>query len=389
MLSHNIPVDVIFLDYEKAFDTVPHERPLKKVSTLGIKGNLLNWLRGFLTGRKQRVIINSATSNWDPVTSGVPQGSVLGPLLFLMFVHDIPNEIRNFISLFADDTKIFAAVHDQTDTIEGTIQHDLNALQDWATKMQMRSHPQKCKVMNLGTQNSGRIYTMKTHDGNLYKLDSTDSERDLGVLVDHGLTFSLHIGNQVNRANRVLGAIKHTFKYMDEVTFLLLCKSLVRPHLEYASVIWSPHLKKDKDAIERVQRRATRMVTSITHLTYSERLAHLKLPTLEFRRDRADIIQLFKISQGIDHIESTRECNICGRITYQPSLSSTTRGHHMKYQIQHNSSLRHHIFPIRTFESWNKLTSQTISCRTVGTFKNHLAKEWREHPKLYSYGFSY
>ena len=291
--------------------------------------------------------------------------------------------------MFADDTKIYAAVHDQADTIEGTIQHDLNALQDWATKMQMRSHPQKCKVMNLGTQNSGRIYTMKTHDGNLYKLDSTDSERDLGVLVDHGLTFSLHIGNQVNRANRVLGAIKHTFKYMDEVTFLLLCKSLVRPHLEYASVIWSPHLKKDKDAIERVQRRATRMVTSITHLTYSERLAHLKLPTLEFRRDRADIIQLFKISQGIDRIKSTRECNICGRITYKPSLSSTTRGHHMKYQIQHNSSLRHHIFPIRTFESWNKLTSQTISCRTVGTFKNHLAKEWREHPKLYSYGFSY
>ena len=94
MLSHNIPVDVIFLDYEKAFDTVPHERLLKKVSTLGIKGNLLNWLRGFLTGRKQRVIINSATSNWDPVTSGVPQGSVLGPLLFLMFVHDIPNEIK-------------------------------------------------------------------------------------------------------------------------------------------------------------------------------------------------------------------------------------------------------------------------------------------------------
>ena len=111
-LSHNVPVDVIFLDYGKAFDTVPHIIFRNQIETFGIRGNLLAWIKAFLTGRRKKVVVNSALSPWTPVTSGVPQGSVLGPLLFTLFVSDIPSTVNNFCSLFADDTKIHSALYD-------------------------------------------------------------------------------------------------------------------------------------------------------------------------------------------------------------------------------------------------------------------------------------
>jgi len=389
-LSHGLPVDVIFLDYAKAFDTVPHERLLRRVESFGIGGSLLQWIRNFLTQRRQQVVVNGSASSWKPVISGVPQGSVLGPLLFTIFVSDIPEKIQNFVSLFADDTKIYAATQKcEQSAHTSCLQADLNSLQEWSVKMQMRFHPDKCKVMHLGKANPQHKYTMNKVDGTKHMLESTDEEKDLGVTIDKNLKFSKHVQVQANKANRVLGLIKHTFAHIERESFLLLYKSLVRPHLEYATTIWSPKTKRDRDTVERVQRRATKLVKSISHLTYPERLKELELPTLHFRRQRSDIIQLFKITHGLDTVRVNNHCNLCGRAMFTPSLASNTRGHQYKYQIQKATGPRAHFFPTRVTPAWNKLSQSTVNSKSVKEFKTRLGQEWGLHPDRHEYHFSY
>ena len=232
LMQHDIPVDIMYLDYAKAFDTIPHQRLLEKLKSLGIKGNVLKWLEQFLTGRKQRVVVNFTMSEWIEVLSGVPQGTVLGPLLFLLFICDLPDVVSNFISLFADDAKMYGMCQDDS------LQSDLNALVQWTHSNQMSFNTDKCKVMHMGKKNPFKEYTMVDKYGESEVLECTDVEKDLGVHIDDKLSFNEHITKQVNKANRALGALKHTIKYMDKDSFTCLYKSLIRPHLEYASVAW-------------------------------------------------------------------------------------------------------------------------------------------------------
>jgi hypothetical protein len=386
-LSHDIPVDVLYLDYAKAFDTVPHERLLEQLSSFGLNKNYLQWIRSFLTGRKQRVMVNDTYSSWAPVTSGVPQGSVLGPLLFILFVSDIPEIIQNPVLMFADDTKVYSALEPGSE--DNSLQEDLDDLQEWAQKMCMRFHPEKCKVMHLGHNSHRKKYHMTTSDGAKHTLEVTEQEKDLGVTIDSKLVFSKHVYNQVNKANRVLGAIKHTFKALDNTSFSMLYKSLVRPHLEYASTAWSPKLKRDKDTLEYVQRRATRLVQGISHLGYEERLESLKLPTLEFRRQRADVIQVFKSIKGLDNLNYQRECPTCKNHMLRISNFSSTRGHSLKLMVQHRRGPKSAHLGHRVVNNWNKLNQTTVDAETLNTFKSRLTKQWQNHPDLYSYRFSY
>ncbi|KAI8510470.1 hypothetical protein Bbelb_113860 [Branchiostoma belcheri] len=388
-LSHQVPVDVIFLDYAKAFDTVPHERLLRKLESHGIVGKLLQWIRTFLTRRTQQVVVNGKASSPKHVASGVPQGSVLGPLLFMIFVSDIPAELKNFVSLFADDTKVYAAAQEcEENSHSECLQADLGKLQEWSERMQMRFHPDKCKVLHLGKNNPRHEYTMSKADGTLHRIECIEEEKDLGVLIDSKLSFSSHVQTQVNKANRVLGTIKHTFKYLDEDSFMLLYKSLVRPHLEYATAVWSPRTKRDRDLLERVQRRATKLVSSIAHLSYSERLAVLGLPTLYYRRQRTDVIQLFKITHGIDMVR-INQCKLCNRMSLTRSSATNTRGHQYKYQVQLAKGQRSNFFYTRAIPAWNRLSASTVSRSTVNQFKARLAIEWKDHPDQFQYNFSY
>ena len=389
-LSHNIPIDIIFLDYAKAFDTVPHQRLIAKVKSQGIEGDMLGWIQQFLTNRKQCVKVNTSTSEWKPVISGVPQGTVLGPLLFSIFVSDMPDQVSSLISLFADDTKVYTHLLDNGQgQLTSNLQEDLNNLQKWAEKMQMRFHPDKCKSMHLGKNNPKRTYTIQTADGNTHNIKDTTEEKDLGVTIDDELTFSKHIQTQINKANAILGSLRHSFKYIDEASFTTLYKSLIRPHLEYATVIWAPHTKRLKDAIEQVQRRATRLVLGMTGLNYSERLKKLSLPTLDYRRQRADQLQIFKLAKKIDKITTDKPCLHCGKVMLQPSLATTTRGHQYKYQVQRAEGIRRHFLTTRTIEAWNKLQAETVTSPSVNAFKGRLAKDWKDHPDLYNYRFSY
>ena len=190
-------------------------------------------------------------------------------------------------------------------------------------------------------------------------------------------------------ANRILGALKHTFKYINKYTLTYLYKSLIWPHLEYASVTWSVKTKYNQDMLERVQRRATKIVPELKHRTYSQRLQALKLPTLPFRRERADVIQMFKFIHGIDCFDFDTKCEVCLKPTFQRSLASNTRGHPYKLQVQRCQSKKKKYFFGRVIPVWNSLKTNTVCSKTVNEFKNNLAQEWSHQNKQYEYTFTY
>ena len=369
LLDQGIPFDCIYLDFAKAFDKVPHYRLLRKIEAHGIKGNLLQWLSNFLENRSQAVVINNDSSTSKNVTSGIPQGSVLGPTLFILFINDISNDIESQIRLFADDTKIFRAI---SETADNTIlQADIDKLLAWSNKWQLPFNIDKCKVIHFGQNNDSVNYKMY---GNSVVKD--ESEKDLGVLFDHKLKFSTHVRAIVSKANSRVGLLRRNFTNLSPTVFLPLYKALIRPLLEYASVIWNPILKGDQDEIEKVQKRATKLVRPISHLPYNVRLRTLKLDSLRYRRRRADLIQVYRILQGTDNIDSN--------IFFTMSGDQRTRGHNKKLsKIRGNTSHRLNSFSMRIVNDWNSLSESTVNSVSLNVFKTALKNEWSDHPERF------
>ena len=291
-LEKGMDIDALYFDFSKAFDTVPHRRLLSKLQSYKISKQIIDWVEAYLSNRKQRVLVNGTTSEWEPVSSGVPRGSVLGPVLFLVYINDLPKSVKNSIRLFADDTKIYRTVTTDSDCL--SLQKDIDSIEEWASKWQLKFHPKKCKTMRIGVKHPKYNYTMTAEDGTIVQLEETVMEKDLGVVVDNKLTFSQHINSTVVKANQVVGMIRRSFKYMDKEIFVQLFTSRVRPILEYGNVIWNPRLIRDIDAIERVQRRATQTVPGISTMSYPDRLRTLRLPSLVYRRARGDMIETYK-----------------------------------------------------------------------------------------------
>ncbi len=366
-LDNRIPTDAIYLDFAKAFDTVPHVRLLNKLHGYGIKGNLLAWIENFLQNRRQCVQINGAKSEWASVTSGIPQGSVLGPCLFVIFINDLPDEVTSCIQMFADDTKVFTKVNSTED--QDKLQEDIDSLYQWSDKWQLRFNAGKCKVLHIGQNNPGFAYAME-QNGDRSILGITELEKDLGVNIDPKLNFSQHIEVQVNKANKILGIIRRSFEYLDVENVKKLFTALVRPHLEYCNVAWSPRLLKDKRLIEAVQRRATKLVPELENLPYPERLQKLDLPSLSYRRARGDMIEVYKYTHGFYTVSED---------LLQMDEDRTRRGHTYKLKKRYcRTSTRKHFFSFRVVDSWNSLPESVVSSPTLNTFKNRLDKLWKQ-----------
>ena len=199
------PVDVIYLDYRKAFDSVPFERLLKKLHAYGVRGKVLLWIREFLRDRSQRVVLADAKSDMATITSGIPQGSVLGPMLFLIYVNDLPEEVLSTFKLFADDTKLYREI--QNDHDKEVLQNDLNELMDWSVKWQLPFNIDKCKVLHLGKNNPKHKYSIKSGTNNEVLLQEVEEEKDLGIKFDSQLNFKQHIAECVSKANQRIGLI--------------------------------------------------------------------------------------------------------------------------------------------------------------------------------------
>ena len=248
---------MVYLDFRKAFSTVSIARLINKLYAYEIRGNLLTWTQNFLTYRKQKVIVQGEESKWADIASGIPQGSVLGPVLFLIYINDLPDVVKKFVTIFVDDTKKQAGIQSDLDVIE--VQDDLYSMSDWSEIWEIGFNAKKCKSMHLGKNNPKTVYYMK--EGNQrVPLQQVTEEKDLEVSFCETLKFSKHILNCVNKANKILEIVKCSFTFMHKDMFIQLYKALIRPHLEYASVVWNPYM------IENVQRRATRLVSEICHM---------------------------------------------------------------------------------------------------------------------------
>jgi hypothetical protein len=243
-LDDKHPVDIIYLDFAKAFDKVPHKRLLKKLKSHGISKSVVNWIENWLSDRRQKVNINGKFSSWIDVLSGVPQGSVLGPLLFLIFINDIDENIISKLWKFADDSKLCNRVDNELDA--ETVRSDLKKLFNWSVDWQMLFNVEKCIVMHMGNKNKHFNYEM----GGI-NLKSIEKERDLGVIIHVNGKVSEQCAIASSKANQVLGMIRRNIKFKSKDIILRLYKSLVRPRLEYCVQAWNPCLHKDIDLLER------------------------------------------------------------------------------------------------------------------------------------------
>ena len=369
-------LDAIYCDFMKAFDKVPHKRLVYKTGKYGIKGNVLGWISSFLNNRTQCVVHNGCASSSHPVTSGIPQGSVLGPILFVLYINDLPDVVDkdSFAFLFADDTKLFRIIKKLIDN--HVLQGDIIKLVEWSDKWLLKFHPDKCKQIGIGINrkvNEMHQYTMDGHE-----LETSTCEKDIGVYVDSSLKFDIHVSNAVSKATRVLAVTRRTFDHIDATSFKYIFKGLVRPHLEYAAPVWSPHHDYLKERLENVQRRATKMVPGLSKLSYPERLRALKIPTLAYRRTRGDMIQVFKILNG----------------KYDDSLPQMfTLSHNKERGLDRHSldlflhgskrDIGKYSFTSRVHRLWNSLPEGVVTAKDVWAFETGLDKHWGNQDLMY------
>ena len=303
-LDNNQQTDIVYLDFSKAFDSVPHYLLIHKLKSYGFSGNLLAWFTNYLESRKQRVCIDGYCSRWLPAVSGVPQGSILGPLLFLLYVNDIYLSLSGgtTIALFADDAKIYRKIISLNDC--HTLQADLNTLLTWSEAWKMNFKANKCKTMSISRKKNPIVfdYCMR-HDC----LERVQSFNDLGITVQNNLKWDKHISQTVSKSNKMLWCIIRCLGYKAPMEAKLNAYlSLIRSILEYGSVVWSPIAKINLQIIESVQRRATKYICNYHYqfnpLSYKERLKICNLLPLSYRREILDCVFLYKAIHGLSNV---------------------------------------------------------------------------------------
>ena len=364
LVDSGIPVDEVFLDFKKAFDKVSHSKLLYKLHQMGFNDNLLLWIESFITDRKQRVKVGKGLSSWPRVTSGVPQGSVLGPLLFLVFINDLPMLLETNCKLFADDAKLYGSVSTREEQLK--LQDDLRKCEDWAKEWSMDFHPRKCKVLHFGKKNTKFSYKI---NGN--EVHQCQEEKDLGITITDDLKWDAHIAACIAKGNKMIGMIRRTFSHIDKDMFNCLYKTFVRPTLEYAPQVWNPYLEKHINALEKVQRRATKIVPELKDKCYEDRLLALKLYPLKDRRLRGDMITTFKMMNGLIDVDNNRLIPIKKET---PSISTRSHNQQIKGK-RYNTLMRKNVFSQRIVLSWNGLSNDTVDSNSIATFKERYDKE--------------
>ena len=366
-LDRGLQTDVLILDFQKAFDTVPHQRLIRKLDFYGIRGTILTWITKWLSARTQQVVVDGEASEPVHVRSGVPQGTVLGPLMFLIYINNIADNMDSAtnIRLFADDCLLYRIIRSSDDT--DSLQNDLNSLTDWSSKWQMSFNTSKCKLLRITTKRNPITHSYRMADD---LLETVKHHPYLGVELSHNLKWTNHIDNITAKANQALWFIRRNLQRCPTSVKQQMYFALVRPILDYASVVWDPHTTSDIQRLEMIQRRAARFVTNNykrTEGTVTDILSKLEWPSLQQRRKESRLVVMYKIHH--------QDIAVPIPEYIQRQTVSRTRQHHpAKFRVMRPSTnvYKFSFFP-RTILDWNELPPSLLESSKLSLFKSGLS----------------
>jgi hypothetical protein len=353
------PVDIVYLDFSKAFDTVPHERLMVKLAAKGVGGEVADWLRDWLIGRTQRVRVGNELSETQEVDSGVPQGTVMGPCLFDVYIDDLDDIVKllELLSKFADDSKGLKAIRNLLDKL--LLQETLDKFCKWAADWGMSFNANKCKIMHVGHGNPNYEYYMQGT-----KLQEVEEEKDVGVIIHNSLKPAKQCQKAAKTGLNVLYQLRNNFHFRDRHIFLKLYKQYVRPHLEFATPAWSPWHTNDKQVLENVQKKFVNMVAGLAPGSYEEKCKELNLETLEARRKNQDLVQAYKMIRGNEKLNRTTLFrHVDGGRTRQDADKLNLK------QSQARLEIRKNFFTQRIIKDWNEIPTDVKNVRSVAGFK--------------------
>ena len=355
--------DVIIMDFAKAFDKVPHRRLLYKLGYYGIRGSTHKWISSWLSERSQKVVLDGQASDPVPVLSGVPQGSVLGPVLFLIFINDLPDNIRSSVRLFADDCVLYRNIKSPIDC--QILQDDLNSLSQWEIDWQMKFNVAKCHSMRV-TRHLPDKQILIDYTLHQQKLEQVQSAKYLGLTITDNLDWGQHVSEISCKATKTMGFLRRNLALAPRHTKEVAHKTLVRPQLEYAAPIWNPYHKLQIQEVEKVQRTAARWTCRRWRNTSSvgDMLDELEWPSLEASREQSSLTFFYKIHSGTVSLDKDKY------LTPAPNLQRTRASHDLQYTryFAYSDALKNSFFP-RTIPLWNSLPSSVVSSKTIKEFK--------------------
>lgn len=359
--SKNSSFDTIYFDFKKAFDSIDHRLLLHKLSKLGFSSNIVSWIANYLSNRSQCVLIGETLSTSSSVTSGVPQGSCIGPLLFILFVNDLSKSLPSQIKygIYADDLKIYARVPLHSHLLQSAI----DSVFTWSQEWNLSLNESKCTVVNFGSLSPRTQYFI-----NGTPLSVSPSIKDLGVLMQSSLKFTDHISKITCKARAKINLLFKCFFSTDPALYCRAFTTFIRPLLEYGSVIWSPHTVTLANQLEAVQRNFSRRLFARCFLPYAlylDRIAQLSLQTLEHRRFIFDLLFLHKSVHGFycyDHSNLFRVA----------PLNRNLRGSHaLRITLPFVPPMSHSSFPTRVIDRWNALSAESVTS-SPPLFRSHI-----------------
>ena len=390
-LNDNIRSDVIYFDFAKAFDSVNHDLILEKLKHIYyIDSFLLQFIANYLKGRRQSVVVGGSVSSELPVLSGVPQGSILGPTLFVLFMNDIACGLQEGtnILMYADDTKIWRHVQCEEDHL--TLQLDINYLHDWSVRNKMKFHPSKCKVLMVTKYLPPLIDTLQfvqfyyTMSNNL--LEYTESEKDLGVSINRTLNFTEHSLCLYNKANQRFGLLKRTCHFVSSILKKrVLYLTMVRSLFEHCPTVWRPSSNTAIDKLESLQKRAIKWINgdythsySSNNILYYIHCKHLEILPIKYRFDYHDLKLFYLIVYNLSHIQMPSYLHFFDgrsrlRFTHLDKLSITSDLIATGIVSDNNTKRGFsNSYFYRTHTLWNKLPYTLRAVTKPGDFKSKL-----------------